>query len=162
MDITLHRRTLVLVLGVTLALVVAFVLPKATSAAPPVAVDYSVITGDSCRFPVSIDISGKAKTVELPGGHTILTSPGKRATLTNLKKPANQVSYLITGAYHQTELANGDLVEVVTTGRALLFDRSFGMYLMDGRFTFRADDEGFFVQPPTGTGRITDVCERLE
>ena len=138
MDITLHRRMSVLVLSVALAVVVAVVLPRATSAAPPNngeppdAVNSSLITVDSCGFPVRIDISGKAKTVELPGGRTIVTSPGARATLTNLDKPANQVSYLITGAYHQTELANsetddesdGDVVEVVTTGRVLLFGSS--------------------------------------
>ena len=162
MDITLQRRMQVLVLSVALTVVLALMLPKAASAAPPDAVNSSVITTfGSCDFPVIIDISGKAKTVELPGGRAIVTSPGTRATLTNLDEPANQVSYLITGAYHQTELANGDLV-VETTGRTLLFDQSFGMFLAIGRFTFVLDEEGSFVQPPTGKGRMIDVCSLLK
>jgi hypothetical protein len=161
MDISLHRRMLALALGVALVLVAAVLLPKAVSAAPPAPAHTTLITVGSCDFPVRIDTDGKAKPIELPGGRMILTSPGLRATLTNLAEPANQVSYLITGAYHQTELANGDLV-VVTTGRALLFDQSFGMFLTVGRFTFRLDDEGSFVQPPTGKERKIDVCERLK
>ncbi len=161
MDITLQRRMPVLVLSVALTVVLALMLPKTASAAPPDAVNSSVITVGSCDFPVRIDISGKAKTVELPGGRAIVTSPGARTTLTNLDEPANQVSYLITGAYHQAELANGDLV-VVTTGRTLLFDQSFGMFLAIGRFTFVLDEEGSFVQPPTGKGRMIDVCSLLK
>jgi hypothetical protein len=167
MDITLQRRLLLLALGVALAVVLAAGLPKAASAAPPGsggppdAINTSLKTVGSCDFPVQIDISGKAKTVQLPGGRTTLvTSPGARATLTNLAEPANQVSYLITGVYHQTEQTNGD-VEVVTTGRALLFDQSFGMFLVAGRYTFTLDEEGSFVQPPTGTGRMVDVCALL-
>ncbi len=162
MDITLHRRLLISVLGVTLAVVVAVVLPKAASAAPPDAVNFSVITVGSCDFPVRMDIMGKAKTVELPGGRTIVTSPGARATLTNLADPANQVSYFISGAYHETNQTDDDLVEVVTTGRVLLFDRSFGMFLAIGRFTFGFDEEeGSFDPSPTGTGRMIDVCASL-
>ncbi len=166
MDIDLQRRMLVLVLSVALAVVVALVLPKAASAAPPDAVNSSVITTfGSCDFPVIIDISGKAKAIELPGGHTtILTSPGARATLTNFEEQANQVSYLITGVYHQTEGDNGELV-VVTTGRTLLFDQSFGMFLAIGRFTFVLDEEGSFLQRPTDTaprGSMIDICALLE
>ncbi len=165
MDINLQRRMLVLVLSVALAVVVALMLPKAASAAPPDVVNSSVITTfGSCDFPVIIDISGKAKTVELPGGRTIVTSPGARATLTNFEEQANQVSYLITGVYHQTEANNGELV-VVTTGHTLLFDRSFGMFLAIGRFTFVLDEEGSFLQGPTDTsptGRMIDVCALLE
>jgi hypothetical protein len=174
MNFTLQRRMLVLVLGVTLAVVVAVVLPEVASAGSPVSgehpnngeppdtVDLSVITVGSCPFPVRIDISGKANTVELPGERTIVTSPGARATLTNLNKPANQVSYLITGAYHKMDRAGDDSVEVVTTGRALLFDRSFGMLLAIGRFTFGFDEEeGSYVTKPTGAGRMIDVCVRL-
>ena len=161
MDTTLQRRLLLLALVVALAVIVAAGLPKAASAAPPDAINTSLKTVGSCDFPVQIDISGKAKTIELPGGRTTLvTSPGARATLANLAEPANQVSYLITGVYHQTELTNGD-VEVVTTGRALLFDQSFGMFLVAGRYTFTLDEEGSFVQPPTGTGRMVDVCALL-
>ena len=181
MDIILQRRMLVLVLSIALAVVVAIVLPKATSAAPPDssehpnngeppdAVNPSLSTSNSCPFTVDIDISGKAKTVELPGGRTIVISPGAHATLTNPDEPANQVSYLITGAFHQTA-AGDEVVDVVTTGRVLLFGPDLfgpgtsGIYLAIGRFTFQFNyEEGSYEgTQPTGTGRLIDVCERLE
>jgi hypothetical protein len=162
MDFISRRRVLILVSSVALA-VAALALPRASSAAPPEAVNFSVITVGSCGFPVRIDITGKAKTVELLGGRSLVISPGARATLTNLADPSNQVSYPISGAYHETNQADDDLVEVVTTGRVLLFDRSFGMFLAIGRFTFGFDEEeGTFDARPTGTGKWVDVCANLE
>jgi hypothetical protein len=107
---------------------------------------------------VLFEVSGKGKTIELPGGRTIFTSPGLRVTLTNLDEPTNQVSYVITGAFHERELASGRL-KVVATGRNLLFDPSFGMFLMVGRFTFEVNEDA--VTRPTGKGRMIDVCVRL-
>jgi hypothetical protein len=196
MSIALHHRMLVLALGVTLAVVVTSALIEAAPAAladpdgpsntinagPPNTVNTTDLWVNSCGtsapfsepvlnpFPVRIDISGKGKTIETFGGDTtIFTSPGKRATLTNLDYPSEQVSYVITGVYHQTqtELADddegeGDVVEIVTTGRTLLFGPDFGI-LAIGRFTFiYNDEEGTYVTQPTGNGRIINVCSQLE
>jgi hypothetical protein len=65
MDMLSHRRMLVLVVGAALALAVAFVLPKTSSAAPPEPVDVTA-TIPGCEFPVLAEVSGKSKVIDLP------------------------------------------------------------------------------------------------
>jgi hypothetical protein len=157
----LHRRRLVVfTLAVALVLAVSIVvLPKASSAEAPEPVDPTPFELEGiCPFPMLVEQSGKGKFIELPGDRFILTSPGLRVTLTNLDEPTNQATYVITGAFHVRELANRDLV--VATGRNILFDPSFGMFLTIGRFTFEANEDGSITRP-TGKGRMVDVCARL-
>jgi hypothetical protein len=100
---------------------------------------------------------------ELPGGRTLSISPGLRVTLTNLEEPTNQVSYIITSSFLETELANGNLF-VVARGRNIVFGTEVGTFLTIGRFTFIAfDAEGtpLALTRPTGKGRLIDVCARL-
>jgi hypothetical protein len=59
---------------------------------------------------------------------------------------------------HQTELANGTVVTVVT-GRNLLFDPFAGFVLAIGRFNYAFDAEGILIQPLEGIGRLIDICE---
>ncbi len=156
MNITLHRTTLmVCVLAGALALAVALVAAKDVSAAPPEPVDDTFTVEEVCAFPVTLEVSGKGKVIELPGDRVLGLSPDLRVTLTNEDDPANQVTYVITGAFHITTLADGTQV-VVATGRNLLFDPS-GMFLTIGRFTF-VPDTGMLA---TGKGRMIDVCARL-
>lgn len=148
-------------LAVTLlALMVAA--PKAAVAAPnpPTPVDQTPFLFLGCDFPVLIAPSGKGKTIELPGGRTIFTSPGLKATLTNLDNPENQVTLNVTGSFHQTIQENGD-VETVATGRSLLYDPVAGLVLTNGRFTYVFDAEGNLIQPLNGKGQVTDVCNLL-
>jgi hypothetical protein len=160
-----HRRLVVLTLAVVLALAMVVVLPKASSAAPepndnaPVPADATLTLEEICDFPVLLEATGKSKFIELPGARAIQTSPGLRLTLTNTEDPANQVTFVATGAFHQRELANGSLA-VVATGRNLLFDPSFGMFFTIGRFTFVVDEQDNLTLP-TGKGRLIDVCARL-
>src|SRR5215210_1490274 len=156
MNITLHRTLMVCMLAGALALTIALVAAKDVSAAPPEPVDETPFTvEDVCAFPVTLEVSGKGKVIELPGDRLLGLSPGLRVTLTNEDDPANQVTYVITGAFHVTTLADGTQV-VVATGRNLLFDPS-GMFLTIGRFTF-VPDTGMLA---TGKGRMIDVCARL-
>lgn len=158
-----RRGAAVLALAVALALALLAVAvvasPKAASAAPPDPVDDTFRIKDVCDFPVRFEVSGKAKFIELPDGRAIAISPGLRVTLTNLEERTNSVSYVITGAFHMRELANGRLL-VVATGRNLLFDPSFGMFLTIGRFTFKVNEDGSITRPK-GEGRMINVCRRL-
>jgi hypothetical protein len=116
--------------------------------------------GELCGFPVFVELSGKAKTIELPGGRTIMTAPGLTVTLTNLDNE-NQERLNITGAFHQRTLENGN-VETVSTGRSALFAPIVpGLVLVIGRFSFVLDEEGELFQPLQGTGQQIDVCELL-
>lgn len=133
--------------------------PKAASAAPPDPADDTFTERGLCDFPVRFEVSGKAKLIELPDGRAIAISPGLRVTLANLEERTNSVSYVITGAFHIRELTDGRLV-VVATGRNLLFDPSFGMFLTIGRFTFKVNEDGSTTRPK-GEGRMIDVCRRL-
>ena len=165
------KRFAMTVVGILLALAVAtpmvFAQPNGT---PPQPVDETSFElpplGDpnaiaaACEFPVRVQFSGKAKTIELPGDRTIFTSPGLNVTLTNVDEPENQVTLNVTGALHQTVLENGDVV-TVATGRNLLGDPEAGFVLAKGRFSFVFDAEGNLIQPLSGKGKLIDVCELL-
>ena len=162
MDMLLHRRMLVLVAGVALALAVVLVLPRASSAAPPGDVDADV-TLPGCDFPVRAEVSGKSKVIDLPSGQTLITAPNLRITLTNLTEPTNQVTYVITGSFLTTERTDGNL-DVEARSSNLIFGPEVGIFLTIGQFTFIGfEDEGAVVAitPPTGEGSLTDVCAVL-
>jgi len=112
---------------VLLALGVAFGQPATANPNPPTVVDFSIdLPADfaapgQCAFPFRLSLNGKGKTIVLPGGRFIFTSPGLDVTVTNLDEPSKQVTLNVTGAFHQTTRANGDIVTVVT-GRNFLTD----------------------------------------
>jgi hypothetical protein len=138
-------------------------MPIAIEAAPvrPTDVDDTFTVEGFCAFSILFEVSGKTKVIELPGGRILITSPGLTVTLTNLENE-NQETFGVTGAYHQTILANGTVV-TVSTGRSLFLDpfgQGAGLGLFIGRWTFAFDAEGNFT-PVVGTGRQIDVCELL-
>ncbi len=160
MNITVQRTLVVCVLAATLALALALVTTRNVSAAPPEPVDFAFTDREGCDFPVRVEVSGKTKLMELPGGRFISINPGLRATLTNKKEPTHRVSYSITGAAHVTELPSGELF-VVFTGRNIFSDPSYGIILTTGRFTQVIDPQTGESTPPEGKGRVIDVCARL-
>ena len=160
------KRFVVIMVGILLALAVAAPMASAQAqGGPPQDVDESPIVLEpgavfgNCDFPIRLEYSGKAKTIELPDGRFIFTSPGLTATLTNLDN-GNQETLNITGAFHQTTLKNGD-VKTVVTGRNLLGDPEAGFVLAKGQFSFVFDEQGNLVQPLSGKGKLVDVCELL-
>jgi hypothetical protein len=73
------------------------------------------------------------------------------------------MSYVITGSFLETELANGNLF-VVARGRNIAFGPEVGIFLTIGRFTliaFDAEGTPLSLTGPTGQGRLIDVCARL-
>jgi hypothetical protein len=138
------------------------VLPRASTAAPPEPVDVTT-TLPGCAFPVEAEVSGKSKVIDLDSGQTLITAPNLRITLTNVTEPTNQVTYVITGSFLTTERTDGNL-DVEARGSNLIFGPEVGIFLAIGRFTFIGfEDEGAIVAltPPTGEGRLTDVCALL-
>ena len=168
----LHRRRLVvLALAVALALAVVVVLPKASSAQPPernenapVPIDdFSFEAPGFCDFPVLVELTGKTKTIELPDGSLLYTSPGLRITLTNLEETDNQVSFGITGTARERELENG-AASVVARGRNFLADPGEGMFLFIGRVEFiqtPTDGPFFDLTIQQSRGKVIDVCAAL-
>lgn len=119
--------------------------------------------GVACSFPVRIEVSGKEKVKELPGGRIAVASPGLKATFTNLDT-GRQERVSITGAIRVTFLENGD-VELVLTGRNFL--EGFGsplpfLALTVGRLSMTLDPVGNYVEPPSGSAKITDICTLIE
>ena len=110
-----------------------------------------------------VELDGKAKTIELPGGSTLFTSPQLTARFTNLDNPSQRETLGITGAIRQTVLANGD-VELVFTGRNLVigFDPIAGFVITIGRFSVAFDADFNVTQPLTGNGQMINVCELLD
>jgi hypothetical protein len=160
------KRIVVAVISVVLALVVAAPMAFAQSqGGAPEDVEGTIVVnpGDypgSCDFPFSLELSGKGKAIELPGGRLILTSPGLFVTVTNLEEPENQATFNITGSIHQSTRENGDVVTVMT-GRNFAIDPEAGTTVVIGRFSFVFDAAGNLVQPQTGEGQRIDVCELL-
>jgi len=158
-----HRNLKLAALVILLALACG---PASTSAfaqhGPPADVDETFPIEGICAFPVLVELNGKAKTIELPGGSILFTSPKLTATFTNLDDPSRQETLGITGAIRQTVLENGE-VELVFTGRNLVigFDALSGFVITVGRFSTALDADGNITQPLSGNGRLIDVCELL-
>jgi hypothetical protein len=70
----------------------------------------------SCDFPMRLDLSGKAKTIELPNEAFIFTSPGFDVTITN-RDNGEQATFNITGSFHQTtNPENGEVTTFLGVG----------------------------------------------
>jgi hypothetical protein len=130
---------------------------------PPTDNDFTVTipAGGACAFGVEISVTGKMKTIMLPGGRSIITSPGLHATLTNLDDPTKTVTLNITGASHVTEEQDGSMV-IVFTGRNLNLDPQAGFVLAIGNFSIVFDAAGNLIQPLEGKGRLLDVCAMID
>jgi hypothetical protein len=139
----------------------ALVAARAASAAPPEPYAFHFTDKESCDFPVRVQVRGKSKFTELPGGRFIAINPSTRVRLTNKEEPTHRLSYSITGAAHVTELPSGKWF-VVYTGRNIFADPSYGILLTVGRFTTVLDPESGEETHPEGKGRVIDVCARLE
>jgi len=113
----------------------------------------------SCDFPVLVELSGKGKTIPLPNGGVLLTSPGLDATITNTETGA-QETYNITGTVRvlPTDEQGNDVT--LFEGRNLAIDRDAGFVVAVGDFSFGFDSEGNLI-PLSGTGQLIDVCEAL-
>jgi hypothetical protein len=157
------RKLRLAVFSLALAVLTSLTMERLSIAAPPEDVDSTTTfpAGLVCNFGVEISLTGKTKTIMLPGGRSITTSPGVHATLTNLDDPAKTVSLNITGAFHVTTEPNGDVV-TVSTGRSLLLDPQAGFVLAIGKFSFVFDADGNLIQPLEGKGRLLDVCAMID
>jgi hypothetical protein len=167
----MKRAIVLLALSVILALVVAApsVLARSDNGKAPeeLSADFTVEAGDpggSCDFPIRLEVSGKGKTITLPNGSRIITSPGLFVTVTNLDTPENQTTLNITGTFHEsTNPENGEVTTRIT-GRNLPFDPDAGINLTIGNFSFVFDAEGNLLQSfedTDGNGQVIDVCELL-
>jgi hypothetical protein len=113
----------------------------------------------TCDFPVLLEVSGKGKTIELPGEKgLIVTSPGLDATLT---ANGNQETFNITGSVRPQTPSEDGVIETVLKGRNLAIDPEAGFVVAVGNFSFAFDAQGNLVQPLTGEGQLIDVCEAL-
>ena len=128
--------------------------PAKDPTAPPT--DFASV---GCNFPLHFELTGKAKTIELPDGGFIFTSPGLDVTVTNVDT-GEEATFNIAGTFHETTAANGDVTTKVT-GRNLLFDPEAGVVLTIGQFTYVQDEKGNLIQAFEGEGQVIDVCELL-
>ena len=161
------KRAIVLALSIILALTMAAptVLAQENGGAPEdvsVTIPPDVIAQfpGACSFPMQFELSGKGKTIELPDGRRIITSPGLHVTITNLDN-GEQATFNITGTFHETTNLETGEVTTRVTGRNLLLDPEAGTVIAIGNFSFVFDAEGNLVQPLEGKGRLIDVCALL-
>ncbi len=160
------KRAIVLALSVILALTMAAptVLAQSDNGKAPVDVSdtFTVNPGDipgACDFPMQLEVSGKQKTITLPDGTLILTSPGLHVTVTNLDN-GEQARFSITGPFHQSTNETGQ-VTTLARGRSLLFDPVAGTVIASGNFSYVFNADGTLAQPLEGEGQLIDVCALL-
>ena len=126
---------------------------------PPVD-DSDSYVSTSCGFPLRVDLTGKLKTFEVPGGRVKVLFPGYRVTLTNLTT-GKQESLSITGSFNITTLAN-DNIEIVYRGRNTYDDPIAGRFLLlMGHFREVFAPDFNTVEPLGGSGQIVDICDAL-
>ena len=163
------KRAIVLALSVILALTMAvpMVSARSVNGVAPEDVSGTIPPKDvakffpgHCSFPIQLELSGKGKTIELPDGRRILTSPGLFVTVTNVET-GEQATLNITGTFHETTNPQNGEVTTVITGRNLLFDPEAGVVLTIGPFTYVFDAEGNLIQAFEGKGQVIDVCALL-
>ena len=127
---------------------------------PPVPANQTFTISGICAFDVQATVTGKTKTITLPGGRFIFTAPNFSATFTNLSDPTKSVTLNLTGSEHVSFDANGNQVFMLP-GRNGVFDPSIGILLLVGNFTVVFDSNGNLIQAPTGSGQITQVCDLI-
>jgi hypothetical protein len=161
---TMKRRAKI-VSGVLVVLGLGLALGGFSATAPNPPQDASqtiqIPAGRVCEFPVELLLTGKAKTIVLPGDRFIFTSPGLKVTLTNLDDPSKRVTLNITAPFHQETKQDGSVV-TLSTGRSLLFDPEAGFVLAIGNFSFVFDAAGNLIQPLEGKGQLIDACALIE
>jgi len=161
------RRSIMIALIALLALTMAAptVLAQSDNGVAPgdASGTFTVNPGDipgACDFPMQLEVSGKGKTITLPDGSLILTSPGLKVTVTNLDTPENQARFGITGSFHQSTNETGQ-VTTLARGRSLLFDPVAGTVIASGNFSYVFNSDGTLAQPLEGEGQLIDVCALL-
>jgi hypothetical protein len=166
MDMLLHRRMLVLVVGAALALAVAFVLPRNSSAAPPEFGETAEYTIEgACDFPVFITVTPASRqtVTELPGGDTLFAGRAI-STFTNLENPENRFTDVGGGSAFARLLENGDLL-VVARGHTNLIVPGEGIFHTRGRVKITLAppyDIGSELNILERRGKLIDVCALLE
>lgn len=137
---------------------------------PPERIDVTFVLDPSdpnvgtsaCAFPVEISITGKSKTINLPGNRMIITAPGQVATVTNVSDRSKQVKLNTTGVFTFLNQPGGGFVGI-GTGRNLVTDPTFGLTLVVGRFSFAFDGAGNLIQGLTlQGGQTTSVCSLID
>jgi hypothetical protein len=116
------------------------------------------------NFTLELVPSGKIKTIDLPGDHSIVVFPGLEATLTIVDN-SKSVTLSITGADHQTTLENGDVLHELS-GRNLAGDPFIdngqpGLFLVAGHFSYSLHSDGTLAQPLEGQGEMVNVIDLL-
>ena len=114
----------------------------------------------NCAFPVEVQFSGAGKQITLPDGSFIATSPGLKVTLTNTETGTSE-TFSITGSFDVTTDPETGYVTTTSRGTSLLGDPEAGFVIATGNFSFVVDEKGKLVEPLSGEGELTDVCEAL-
>jgi hypothetical protein len=115
--------------------------------------------GTLCPFALEVILTGKLKTIELPGDRLVATGPGLHTTMTNLDEPSQHATLSTAGTAHVTTQQGGSTV-VVYTGRNVLFDEQEGaLVLVIGTFTQILDAAGH--QTFEGQGQLVNACELI-
>jgi hypothetical protein len=156
MDTVLHRRMLVLALGVALALVVAAVAwhmdASAQEPPPPQPVVRTFTVEGACEFPVKFVESGKEMAILLPGGDILRLFPGGRSTLTNVD----------TGKQVTLRGGGGGRVTLPQTEGGNLRVTVFGhnVLVVPGEGIFEVRKATFTLAPPYDVGSKLTILER--
>lgn len=132
----------------------------AVAAATPTPLDVT-FTSPCPGFDATLHATGKGGTITLPGDRVTITGPDLRVTVTG--PTGKSVSYVITGATHVQNLADGSQV-VTATGRNVVLvpeanGHPAGLFLTVGTVSWTLNPDGSENSVFSGRGKVTDVCQ---
>jgi hypothetical protein len=118
---------------------------------------------DDLNFDVIL--SGKAKTVDLPGNRYIDLTPGLKVTFVNLDTGEMSRAFNIAGPSHATVNEDGS-TDFILTGRHLSGDPFIlggegGLVFTAGNFSFSLNADLSLKDPLSGRGRVFDFLDVL-
>lgn len=138
--------------------------PVLQQGGPPTPVETGQVVDEGasaiCGFPVLVEVTGKLKLLELPGGRTILIAPGFNETFTN-GNTGTTLTLNLTGPIQNNPVPGGG-TELVFLGHNVVGDPDSGfLVLLVGRFSAVFGTDGTLVQPLDGNGQRSDLCALL-
>jgi hypothetical protein len=133
--------------------------PALAAPNPPEPVSGSFTFDCASGVDLNVAFSGKAKTIENPGGVKSI-SPGFRATVTN-PDTGESATYTITGTVRSETLPNGNIAYRATGRNLIIVPDPAGLFVTSGNVTFENFPDGSEAVPFSGPGNVIDVCQEL-
>lgn len=112
-----------------------------------------------CGFPVQFRVTGKSKVIE-HGDQLITIGPAQKGTFINTAA-GKSVSLNLSGTFHETVLADGDLVGKATGHNLFAGPGVEGLLYTTGKVSYRVDAASGSLTITEPSAKTVNVCDLL-